>query len=197
MCTQRSDAEQHAGHDGQDAVGVSPTVVVDQPFDDRDEHEGSGADPGHRQTEGDRASLLEPATDGRDRRYVAAGHADADAQAVSEVAELDRLHLGGEEQSCHHRDGSDDHDSARADPICEAAGDDADRKVGERRDREEERGLGPVGAELVGHRAEELAEAVGDPEDGEHRDERGRNDHPSPRGVERSGCRCHQALSAA
>ena len=46
---------------------------------------------------------FEPAADRGDHRHVAACNTEPDAEAVREVADLDRLDLGSEEESDGHR----------------------------------------------------------------------------------------------
>jgi hypothetical protein len=179
-----SDGQEHGGHDRKQSIGVTPALVVDDPLDQRHHDEGSGADAGHGEAQRERSPRFEPAADRRDHRHVAACNTEPDAEAVREVADLERLDLGSEEESDGHRRRAEGDDPARAMPVGDAAGHDPEREVGEGRQGKEQRRFRPVGAELISHRAEEFTEAVGHPEHREHRQEGRCHDDPRARRID-------------
>ena len=178
MCSHRGDDQQDSRYDCQDSIRVAPTVGFDHALDDGDEHECSGSYSCDCQAEGEGASLLEPASDSGDHRHVTACDPAPDAESVGEVAEANRGDRGGKQETGHHRNGAEDHHTSRPDAISDSAADDPDREVGERGDRKEQRRRRSAGSEFVGHGSEELAEAVRNPEHGEHGEERGGHNHP-------------------
>src|SRR5262249_35849837 len=107
---------------------------------------------------------LKPAGDHRNQRYVAARHADTDAQAIGEIgvpqawdtSRQDDAATGGEGTSSDHR--------ARAKEVGQVSGNWTKREVQGRGDREDRRSCFARGAELLRHRFEECAEAVCHPE---------------------------------
>ena len=181
MRSYRGDDQQDSRYSCQDSVRVAPTVGFDDSLDDGNHDERSESDACDSEAEGECASLLEPAADSGDHGHVTASNPDPDPEPVGEIAEANRGDLGGEEKTGHHRDSAKNHHTSRADAISNPAADDADREVGERGDRKEQRGGRSAGSELVSHRSEELAEAVGNSEHGEHGEERGGHDHPRSR----------------
>ena len=91
------DGQEHCGHNGKQSISVTPALIVDDPLDQRHHDKGSGADAGHGQAQRERSLRSEPAADRGDHRHAAACDTEPDAEAVRELANLDRLDLGSEE----------------------------------------------------------------------------------------------------
>ena len=90
----------------------------------------------------------------------------------------------GHQQADADRDGADDDDRSWAEAIGEMSAGPSEHAPDEYGDGEDGGGRAGAGAELVRHRFEERAEAVGDPIDGEERDERRRDHQPRGRRIE-------------
>ena len=180
-------------------VGVAPAVAVDQRRGKRRQHQGAEADSGDGQSDGERPLVLEPSADERDHRYVATCCGDPDACAVRDVAGSQRIDPTRGQQPHEQRHRADGEDRTRPPAIERASGDHAEPEEGERGDAEDDRGGAAIGAELLTHRFEEGAEAVGRAERHRRRQERGHDDEPRPRRVTLVTCRirCHHLLIAA
>jgi hypothetical protein len=94
------------------------------------------------------------------------------------------VHPRRQQQADAEDGGGGEHHRAWSDSVGHPAREQAEAEVERGGDREHQRGGALAGAEVLGHRVEEGAEAVDDPVDGEHRQERGGHDDPPARRVQ-------------
>ena len=180
---ERAQAQRRDADRGQHEVRVPPPDRLDQRGRRGRDHQRADADAGHRDAERERPPALEPRADERDHRYVGAGDADPDPEAVRGERHPERAGARGRDEAEPERRRADQQHAPLAEAVARRAADAAEPEVQQRGQREERRPGRAADAEVGAHLLEERAVAVGDPEGDEHRRERRGDDAPGARRV--------------